>query len=203
MIITFYNAKINQSVVTNQKKVFEHFNIELNQIDCGQWIGHGKVIDKYLRECNQDWEYLILFDIDSIPLNEKIIPETIDWIKNNHGLFSVAQKASHIKDSIVYAGPCFLGFSRETYELMGRPSFDQTHRSDCAAELTYFAIDKGFEVKLMYPSSVEVPMWDLEDGVKFGYGTTYENNIYHSFESRFHNIDMFINKCDKVLNNNG
>ena len=87
MIITFYNTKINQSVVTNQKKVFEHFNIELNQIDCGQWIGHGKVIDKYLRECNQDWEYLILFDIDSIPLNEKIIPETIEWIKNNHGLF--------------------------------------------------------------------------------------------------------------------
>ena len=68
---------------------------------------------------------------------------------------------------------------------MGRPSFDQTHRSDCAAELTYFAIDKGFEVKLMYPSSVEVPMWDLEDGVKFGYGTTYENNIYHSFESQY------------------
>jgi hypothetical protein len=66
MIITFYNAKINQSVVTNQKKVFEHFNIELNQIDCGQWIGHGKVIDKYLRECNQDWEYLILFDIDTL-----------------------------------------------------------------------------------------------------------------------------------------
>ena len=41
MIITFYNTKINQSVVTNQKKVFEHFNIELNQIDCGQWIGNG------------------------------------------------------------------------------------------------------------------------------------------------------------------
>ena len=55
----------------------------------------------------------------------------------------------------------------------------------------------------MYPSSVEVPMWDLEDGVKFGYGTTYENNIYHSFESRFHNINMFTNKCDEVLNNNG
>ena len=29
------------------------------------------------------------------------------------------------------------------------------------------------------------------------------NNIYHSFESRFNNVDMFINKCNEVLNNNG
>lgn len=49
---------------------------------------------------------------------------------------------------------------------------------------------------------VETPMWDLDDGIKFGYGTTY-NNIYHSFESRFNNVDMFINKCNEVLNNNG
>jgi len=203
MIITFYTEKINPQVVENQKKVFDHFKVELNQIDCGRWVGHGKVIDDYLKNCNIEWEYLILFDIDSIPLNDKIIPETIEWVKKNHGLFSIAQRAGHIKNSTVYAGPCFLGLSRETYELMGRPSFDKTYRSDCAGELTYSAIDKGFEVKLMYPSNVEVPMWDLEEGVRFGYGTTYDNNIYHSFESRFNNVDMFVNKCNEILSKNG
>lgn len=35
MIITFYNDKINPQGVINQKKVFEHFNIEsrFNNVD--------------------------------------------------------------------------------------------------------------------------------------------------------------------------
>jgi hypothetical protein len=200
MIITFYNQRINPDVVESQKKVFNHFGLSLNQINFGEWLGHGRIIDNYLSNLTNDWEYLVLFDIDSIPLTKDIVPEAIDWAINNTGIFSVAQKASHIKDSIVYASPAFLAISRKTYELLGNPTFDQTYRSDCAGELTHAAIDKGFKVNLMYPSHVEKPMWDLDNGFKFGYGTTYADKIYHSFESRFNKTDIFLKKCNEILN---
>jgi hypothetical protein len=174
--------------------------IELKQINVDDWIGHGKVIDRYLRECNQDWEYLLLLDIDCIPLNKEIVPKAIDWAKNNNGIFSVAQKASHIKGSIEYASPAFLTISQKTYNFLGRPTFSTTERSDCAAELSYHAKDKGVELNLLYPSSVEVELWDLDNGRKFGFGTTYDNQVYHAFESRLHKTtDSFVKKCNEVI----
>jgi len=200
MIATFYNHRIKEEIVKSQKSIFDLYNQKISQIFLNDWPGHGKAVDNYLNNLSEDWEYFMLFDIDCIPLDKYIIPETIEWVKNNVGIFSVAQKASHIPNSIVYASPAFISFSRETYNLLGKPSFLPTSRSDCGAELTYIANEKGIQVKLMYPTKVEVPKWELNDKKMFGYGTNYENRIYHSFESRFNRNNLFINKCNEILN---
>ena len=202
MIITFYNEKIDPEVVKYQKKVFDFFGYTIHQIKPDNWQGHGGSIDLFLSNHKKRWEYIVLFDIDCIPLNGTVINDSINWVKNNNGLYSVAQKANHIPNSIVYASPAFLAFSHKTYDLLGRPTFSCTDRSDCAGELTHKSIELGYEVKLMYPSNVMIPKWDLTNDIKFGIGTTYENNIFHSFESRKNSNQIFLNKCKEILNGN-
>lgn len=199
MIITFYNEKINPIIVESQRKVFEHFGLTIHQIKPDVWRGHGGSIDHFIQNHKKRWDYILLLDIDCIPLDKDIVPETIEWIMNNDGLFSVAQKASHIPNSIVYASPAYLGFSRKTYDLLGRPTFGCTDRSDCAGELTYISHEKDLEVKLLYPTEVEIPRWDLDGNIKFGTGTNYENRVYHYFESRKNRQQNFIDKCKTII----
>ena len=148
---------------------------------------------------NNDWEYIIVFDIDCIPLDEKIIPETIEWVKNNIGLFSVAQNPNHIKNAPDYASPAFIAFSKKTYDMLGQPSFAGTNKWDVGGQFTYEASKLGVEVKMMYPSHVEIPKWLFKDGTRFGIGTTYQNRIYHNFESRKNKMQGFINICKKII----
>lgn len=201
MIVTFYNDRIDKDIVKYQKIVFDLFKIDINQICPDVWMNHSGSIDYFMENCKEEWEYFILFDIDCIPLDKFIVPEAIEWVKRNDGLFSVAQKASHIPNSIVYASPAFLAFSRKTYEILGKPKFIATQRSDCGGEFTHLAIEKGLPIKLMWPTHVSVPKWDLTDKIKFGIGTNYENKIYHQFESRKTKND-FIRKCNEVINKN-
>ena len=84
---------------------------------------------------------------------------------------------------------------------MGRPSFNSTQRSDCGGELSHIAKEKGLPVNLLLPSHAEIVNFDLDEHHSFGYGTTYNNNTYHAFESRFGKKDVyFINKCNSILN---
>lgn len=196
--VTFYNDKINKNIVSYQKKVFDFFKLSLNQIYCEKWIGHGQLVDNYIKSLGGDWEYFVLFDIDCIPLDNKIIEDGISWSKKNLGLFSVAQR-HYRKSEVVYASPAFLIFSKKTYDLMGRPSFVETRRSDVAGELTHKCIEMGLKLNIMYPTSVEQEKWVLTKNQKFGIGTNYGDRIYHAFESRFDNSKIFMDKCKEVL----
>jgi len=197
--VTFYNNRIDKKIVDYQKKVFDLFNLPLNQIYCEKWIGHGQLIDNHIKSLGDSWEYFVLFDIDSIPLDNKIIDDGLSWCEKNLGLFSVAQR-HYKKSEVVYASPAFLIFSKKTYDLIGRPSFVETVRSDVAGELTHKCIEMNLELNIMYPTSVEKERWILTNNKKFGLGTNYMNRIYHAFESRFDNSEIFINKCKEVLN---
>lgn len=199
--VTFYNDKIDDQIVQYQKKVFDHFGLKINQINSPTWPGHGHLVDEYIKSLNDNWDVFVLFDIDSIPLDNKIIDEGIEWAKNNLGLFSVAQR-HYRKSEVVYASPAFLIFSKKTYDTIDRASFVETRRSDVAGELTHKCIEKKLQVKLMWPSSVEEEKWILKDDQKFGRGTTYENRIYHAFESRMNNVSSFVNKCKEILGAN-
>jgi len=200
MLVTFYSSNLNQEIVVNQKKVFEHFGLEINQVCCDPWISHAKHVDDYIKNLKNNWEYIIVFDIDCIPLNNEIIPKAVGLIQNEDIIFSVAQRASHIPNSIVYASPAFIGFSKKTFNILDKPSFRETSRSDCGGELTHIANEKNVDVVLLYPSSVEIPKWKLTDNSMFGLGTNYENSIFHAFESRLNNFGIFIKKCKEILN---
>lgn len=203
MIVTFYNQKINDEFPKLQKKVFEKFGQNINQIKIDNWVSHGKHVDDFLNEIKDENEIIVLFDIDCIPLNNEIIPKSIKWAKENIGIYSMAQTAAQLGYPIIHAAPAFMTFSIKTYNFLGRPTFTTNKRSDCGAEMTWSAREKGVDVFLMYPTSVEAPQTKVENGqgsIMFGLGTTYGNSIYHAFESRFRNKDsFFLNKCNQIL----
>lgn len=199
-VITFYNDIVNPLIVNLQKQVFQKYGYDIDQVRVTDWVSHGKAVNDYLSNIQDENEIIVLFDVDSIPLNDTIIHKAVDWCKNNIGIYSMAQRAPKIKNAIVHAAPAFMVFSIKTYDLLGRPNFETNYRSDCGAEMTHAAKEKGIEVKMLYPSHVETPHTILENDIYFGYGTTYGNEIYHAFESRFKQRDgYFINKCKTIL----
>ncbi len=193
-----------------QKKVFDNFGLEIEQIlsdsnshpeMINHWIeeGIGKIPDDQVIM----QQVIVLWDIDCIPLNSNIVNEAVSFADAG-GIMGVAQKASHIPNSIIYAGPAFLAFSIKTWKELGSPAFSCTERSDCAGELTHKAREKGVEVRLLYPSHVEKPEWQLDGPIMFGKGTTFgKNDIYHAFYSRKDNGEMFIKKCEEVIKEQG
>ena len=202
-VITFYNEVVNPSFVDLQKKIFNKYGYNIDQINVKNWTTHGGAVNQYLSTIDDENEIIVLFDIDCIPLNNNIIHKAVDWCKNNIGIFSLAQKAVKLKDPIIHAAPAFMVFSIKTYNVLGRPSFETNLRSDCGAEMTHAAREKGVEIRMLYPSHVESPYAQLDGPIQFGYGTTYGNEIYHAFESRFRQRDsFFINKCNSIINTN-
>lgn len=197
-IVTFYNWRVKQEVPEAQMKVFKHFNIPLEQIQPENWDGHGGTINKFLKE--NDWSILGLFDVDCIPLNDKVVAKAIQFAKDG-GIYSVAQKANHIPNSDVYASPAFLFISKETYDKIGSPTFIYTDRADTGGEITIKAREHGVKIQLLYPTHVEQPLWELTNNIKFGRGTTYDNSVYHSFLARKKESMKFIKKCEEIVKN--
>jgi hypothetical protein len=201
-IVTFYNKIIKKEVVLLQKKVFNKFGYDINQIYVDNWKSHGDSINEYLKSFENEDEIIFLFDIDSIPLNDKILDEILLWCKNNIGIVGIAQNAPKKNDYIIYASPAFMAFSIKTYNFLNKPSFLENDRSDCGTEMTHRSREYGVEVRLFYPTKYEQKTFKLDGYIHYGYGCNYENKIYHSFESRFGKKDsFFINKCNSILNN--
>ena len=98
--ITFYNNIINPTIVNLQKKVFNHFGYDIDQINVTDWVSHGKSVDDYLKQITDPREIIVLFDIDAIPLNSTIIKDAVKWCSDNIGIYSVAQKAVNLKNPI-------------------------------------------------------------------------------------------------------
>lgn len=198
MIISVYNEIIPETVVESQRRVFEEFGETIIQINPSTWKCHGTALDDHLK--NNKWEYAIVFDIDCIPLKKNTVKEAREWVNNNIGLYSVAQNPNHIQGAPDYASPAFIAFSRKTYEKLGEPSFVADSGWDVGGEYTHNALAQNIQIKLMYPSNVEIPKWKLRDGTEFGIGTTYDNEIYHHFESRI-STELFVDKCKACYEN--
>lgn len=197
--VTFYNDRVPQDIADEQYRVFSRLGLKLKQVKSENWQGHGGEIDLWMNRWRDlDFnEVIIIWDIDCIPINVDIVNEATAFADAG-GIMGVAQKASHIPDSIIYAGPAFLCFSLATWKSLGCPTFAATERADCAGELTYAAREKGIEVRLLYPSHVEKEEWQLDGPIMFGRGTTFNNVIYHGFLSRKGNTEGFIKKCKEV-----
>lgn len=196
MNVAFYTKNIDPKIPEMQKKVFNALGLDIVQIKSDDWKGHGGEIDSFLAETKED--VIIIWDIDCIPLYKEIVQKAYNEASLG-AIFSVAQKASHIPNSIIYASPAFFAISKATWVELGKPSFHATDRADCAGELTYLANEAKIDVQLLYPNAVERPKWALNDEIMFGLGTTYQNAIYHAFMSRKENGNMFIKKCEQVL----
>jgi hypothetical protein len=196
-IISFNNGDLNPDLLKHQDLVFKKFGIPLEQIETK--LPHPEAIDHFLN--TEEWDILFLFDADCIPLNETVCSFGLRIVASNRMLYGASQRASHIPNSIVYVSPCFMVLTRVVWEKMGKPSFKATERCDVAGEVTHAAIENDVECFMMFPSHVEKEMWPLIGNMKFGYGTTYGDSIYHAFESNANHgsTTRFIQKCQEVL----
>lgn len=196
-VTSFYNNNIPQPLVKAQKAVFDKFEIPIEQILT--YLPHSDAIDHYIE--NNQFDVLIIFDIDCIPLTEKAVTEAVEIVTEADCIYGAIQNANHIEGCADYASPAFICFSARTFKLIGRPSFKPTDRGDVGAELTYNAREKNIDVRLLGIAEVAVPLWKLSNGTMFGHGTNYENKVFHAFESsKSHSAKkIFLKQCMEIL----
>ena len=201
-IVSFHYFEVDPIVRIMQQRVFDKFNLEIEQSDTT--LSHFEAIDKWIAK---NWlpdskETLVLLDGDCIPLSAKCIQMYEYEAFTNKCIVGAEQNANHLKDTQDYISPAFMVLPSEVYNHIGRPSFAPTSRSDCAGEISYAAKEKNVRLSFLKVSHVEKAKWRLSGSNRmFGWGTTYDGSIYHSFESRMNNnsISMFTRKCKEIL----
>jgi hypothetical protein len=188
-----------------QQRVFARLGIPLNHIlvDFSRFT-HGAAIDYFLTKIGALYDYLVLFDTDAVPLKPGFIDLAYEKIRDKRTLFGLAQQSNHIfvngSKNHVYVGPGTLAISRSMYIRLGRPTFQETIRSDAAEELTWRAEELGYTIALVFPSHVHERLWDLGNGHCFGVGTTYGDSIFHAFQQgNEKSLRLFIRTCKAIL----
>ncbi len=194
-IVSFYMQNISNDVVSAQRKVFEKFGLEIRQVLFDSV--HPTAIDNEIDRLRY-FDYVIVFDIDAIPLTGDAIAKILYNCDHYAGVVGIAQQSNHINNDHPYAGPSCIAFSQSVYEKLGRPKFQWTPRSDVGEEITWIAQEKGIPVCLLNVSNIDENKWKLGQDGQFGLGTTYENIVYHAFECRL-STARFLAKCKSVL----
>src|SRR5262249_8996013 len=93
-----------------------------------------------------------------------------------------------------------MAIARQLWERLGCPSFQPTARGDVGEELTYRCEEIGQPLHMLWPSSVETPLWDLTDGRKFGVNTEYSGSFLHTFGIRdSQNQHKFVDRCRDIV----
>jgi hypothetical protein len=208
-IVSFYHQFTSPAMFEWHQKVFNGFNLPVNYIPTSGELSnytHATAIDTFLRSTNAD--YVILFDIDCIPLHSGVVNSIVDIIRDQRTIFGVAQQSNHIikpNGSFChpYAAPACFGISRAVLETLNYPSFCPTDRGDTAEELTWLAEEnrKKIKLKLWYPIRYQKPCGDWHVGpLPYGIGTTYgEEMVYHTFFSHQQSsVDLFVKKCESM-----
>jgi len=224
-IVSFYAKDLPEEIAILQKKVFEKFNLELEQVcfDTSSHL-HSGAINKYVRE-NNDWDSISIFDIDCIPIEANCIDRAIDIIKDGNTVYGNAQ----IGNSYVFIGASFLNFTREVWNKVV-PLWDNPITPNLSSDVFYSAPypnpkgdvvvhdvgeiflreaeRAGSSVVVAYPTHVHGnPDWKYgpyqyfgDRKFEYGIGTEFESGTYHNFQIRFQNRQaFFVDYCKKIL----
>ena len=198
-IHSMYWDNIDPRIPEYQKKVFDKLGLKiiqhrLNGVDHGTWVDWVLFNEK-------EADVILFMDIDCIPLCKSAIDD-IPTICADGTLYGAAGCANHLDKNRAYVGAWFMAVNVNTWNKFGRPTCRALSNSDVAQNLTDAWLEYKQNVVMVYPSKVDVPLWDLPGMPNaYGHGTTYGNVCYHLFESRNQtNIDRFITKCEEVLN---
>ncbi len=198
-----YMNNIPQKVVEYQKKVFDIFNMDLIQ-ELTNLTFHDYWLDEKIN--NLDFDILIFFDIDCIPLKPGLYEHIVKEIEDNTSFIGVEQSNQTRSPDFIYAAPACFGITKEVYLKMNRPSFKLKPEYDCGGEFTWVASKYNVDVKLFEIESSLNKKWKCGDK-RFGNGTTYDDWLYHQFEIRYNDFKsyeqiytyQFIKKCKDVI----
>jgi hypothetical protein len=202
VVVSFYMDNVAADVVQHQRAVLEKFippDFSLVQkLTAGT---HAAALDDFVRETAYD--LIVVLDIDCVPLSASSIP-TLAAHAARGVLAGCVQRANHIDNrGHLYVGAFCMAFTRELWEKLGRPSFQPTNRGDVGEELTYRCEAIQQPIHMIWPSSVEVPLWDLTDRQKFGLNTEYDGAFLHAFGIRDSaNQRKFVGRCRNIIGEN-
>lgn len=220
-IVSFFMPNIHPATVELQSKVVEKFNkskLPHLKVQCPMWTkvdNPGDDMDEFMRMNDSDpnlkYDAFIIVDIDCVPVSDKTFDYMVEKISQGY-LVGNIQRSNHIQNNKhVFCAPSLIGFSLETFNKMGRPTFRETTRGDTAEELTYKAEENGIPIEMWMPARyeaapVECEYWPLADGMPvYGIGTTFTipgigDASYHNFQIRIPgNQKRFASKCEAIL----
>jgi hypothetical protein len=223
-IVSFYGNDLPLEIIELQKKVFDFFGIDVEQIpfkDNTNNNRHADAIQEYLRD-RKDWDSITFFDVDSIPITHDCISKAIEIISDDNTIYGNAQ-ASNVFDVNPYktppfVAPSFLSFTRKLWEESNCKNFRFTHypnpdghitEVDVAEEFTRENEKQGRKIILSYPTkTITNTTWryDGSFGYKpfeYGNGTEFESGTFHNFQIRvWDKQQVFIDYCKRLLNEN-
>jgi hypothetical protein len=198
-----YMKNIPMKVVEYQKKVFDSLGMELHQ-ELSNLPFHDYWLDQKINSL--DFDILIFFDIDCIPLKKGLYDYIVDQISDNNSIIGVEQVNQTRSPNFVYAAPACFGITKEVFEKMDKPSFRLKDEYDCGGEFSWVAPKYNVNVKLFEIKSSLNKKWKCLDK-RYGNGTIYDDWLYHQFEIRFHDFKsheqiytyQFIKKCKEII----
>jgi hypothetical protein len=199
LALSYYSDNLPTEVIINQKKVFDHFNLSINQVCSNE--GHGNLMTRMVLENLDNTDVFIFFDIDCIPLKRQCYDVILSRISDDEICGIEQQCNSNSSVSHIYAGPACLAFRSNTIKKYNIPiNFVENHRSDVAQEFTYQCQEKNVKVNFLKLNDSRNYKWNLGSDRMFGNGSTFEGLVYHEYEIRnFQNIESFVNKCQEVI----
>ena len=198
---TLYFPNSNPEFIEAAKSVHQKFDLVINYHEHA--VRHGAWMDHVINESTAD--VVGFLDIDCIPLTANAVKDMIKFVAKNKSIAGCAQATNHIPPmSHIFVAPCCFFIWRPLWEAIGRPSFTETNRSDVCQEVCYVAEANGVRMKALYPSfferEPEEGVWRLHNYGLYGVGTTFQNQFYHLYQSRFQsNVDLFIQRCKEVV----
>ena len=182
LICTMYWDNIDPTIVETQRRVFAHLGFNIRQ-DNATGIQHGEWRDKVLAKVTSD-DAVLFVDIDCFPLTSEAVTKAFVAAESGR-IFGVAQTANHLPEcNLIYAAPSFLGLSRATWTSLGQVSMARSLECDVGMALTQAAVRQGFPIDILSPSFVCCPKWPLGHFGAVGYGTFYNGEVFHLFQSR-------------------
>jgi len=206
-IYSFAHIKLNNNIPFYQKQVFSKFDLNINHYiaDCY----HGEALNKIIHGATED--YIIIFDIDCIPLNKSFYNTLLSEIKDGNTLSGGTGCALHKDPITAYIHPCFFGFKKSLYYDCGAPDLMHTRvknkycalPADTAQNFTHQCRRTEKKLKFWNITHSNDITWESPAlNLKWGHGTVFEHTIYHQYQIRRSSQQKpFIQKCKEILNN--
>ncbi len=211
-------------IVKYQKKVFDFFEIEIEQVNAEKYVlhNHSESITNYINSL-ENWDSISIFDLDSIPTRPDAISDAIEKISSGYTIYGNAQAS---QNQIPFAAPNFLNFTREVWEKtreiwnsnknLKRDIFryeetlieGKKHVVDVGERFSIEHRKNGANIILAYPVHNDgVPEWEYNASGEYprfqwGNGTWFESGTFHGTEIRYeHKQKYFFDACERILRN--